>query len=95
MNYCQSLKWQGKKAALEKELKQFDMSTLSPIYLVAVPALKSDADSFYSNIENAIQVDNMKKDDFMQWPLVRELRQTPDYEDRIIAAFESVSKKGQ
>lgn len=95
VNYCQSLKWQGKKTELEKELKQFDVSTLSPIYLVAVSALKSDADSFYSNIENAIKVDNMKKDDFMQWPLFRELRQTPDYEDRIIAASESVSKKGQ
>lgn len=93
VNYCQSLKWQGKKDELEKELKKFDVSALSPKFALAVYALKSDPDGFYRNIENAIIVDKITKGNFMEWPLFRELRKDPAYEDKIDAAFASVSRK--
>jgi len=95
INYCQSLKWQNKKDDLEKDLEKFDTSTLSPKYILALCALKSDRHNFYKNIEGAIIVDEMKEDDFMEWPLFRELRKKPDYEERIKSAFISVSQKEQ
>ena len=93
INYCQSLKWQNKKDNLEKELVKFDTSTLSPKYRLALYALKSDKNNFYKSIEGAIIVDKMEEDDFMKWPLFRELRKEPKYEERIKSVFISVSQK--
>jgi hypothetical protein len=93
VNYCQSLKWQGKKDELEEELKKFDISALSPKFALALYALRSDRNSFYDSVKNAIIVDKMSEEDFMQWPLFRELRKDPDYEERIKAVFSSISEK--
>lgn len=87
INYCQSLKWQDKKNELEKELKKFDVSSLSPKYLLALAALKSNREGFYRNFEKAITVDEMKEIDFMEWPLFREIRKDADYEEKIKSAF--------
>jgi len=95
VNYCQSLKWQGKKNELEEELKKFDVSALSPKFALALYALRSDRYSFYRNIENAITVDKLAEKDFMEWPLFRELREDPNYEQIIKMAFASVSQKGK
>jgi hypothetical protein len=93
VNYCQSLKWQGKENELQEELKKFDISALSPKFALALYALRSDRDSFYRNVENAITVDKMSEEQFMEWPLFRELRQDPDYEARIKTVFRSISEK--
>jgi len=93
VNYCQSLKWQGKKGELDEELKKFDISALSPKFALALYALRSDRDSFYRNVENAIRVDKMSKEDFNKWPLFRELRKEPDYLTRIEKVFKSISEK--
>jgi hypothetical protein len=94
LNYCQSLKWQGKTNELEEELKKFDISALSPKFALALYALRSDRDSFYRNVENAVTVDKLPGEAFTKWPLFRELRQDPDYEARIKAVFKSISEKG-
>lgn len=95
INYCQSLKWQNKKDELEKELEKFDTSTLRPIYILALCALKSDKRNFYKNVERAIIVDELKKESFMEWPLFRELRKDPNYKKRIEAAFSSIPRKSE
>jgi hypothetical protein len=95
VNYCQSLKWQNKKDALEQELKEFDVSTLSPVYVLASCALRSDTENFYKNIEKAIIVDKVEKEYFVEWPLFRELRKDPDYEQKIDKAFISISQEEQ
>jgi hypothetical protein len=93
INYCQSLKWQNKKAEFAKEFAKYDISTLSPKYKLALYALKNDKNNFYKNVEGAITIDQMKKDDFMEWPLFRELRKDPDYEEKIKTTFISASQK--
>lgn len=95
INYYQSLKWQNKKDELERELGKFDISTLSPIYVLALCALRSDRDNFYKNVEKAIIVDGMEQESFMEWPLFRELREDPDYQKRIEAAFSSIPGKSE
>ena len=92
INYCQSLKWQGKNAALDAELNKFDESKLEPKFMVALSALKSDKDGFYENIEKAIAKDEISQDDFDNWPLFRELRQDVEYDERIEKAFSKKKK---
>lgn len=93
VNYCQSLKWQGKTTELEEELKRFDVSALSPKFALAVYALRSDRNSFYRNVKHSISVDKMQQTDFMEWPLFRELKKDRDYEARIRMVFRSISEK--
>ena len=93
VNYCQSLKWQGKKRELDEELKKFDISALSPKFVLAVYALRSDRDRFYDSVKNAVIVDKMSEEHFIEWPLFRELRKDPDYEERIKIIFKSISEK--
>jgi len=92
VNYCQSLKWQGKRNDLDEELKKFDVSALSPKFVLAVCALRSDHSGFYKNVANAITVDKMLEEHFSKWPLFRELRQDSDYEERIRTIFTSIQK---
>lgn len=93
VNYCQSLKWQNKDKELGEELQKFDVSVLSPKYLLAVAALKSDKDGFYENVEKAIEVDKMEEEDFMKWPLFRELRKDEEYKQKVTLALERVGGK--
>jgi len=93
INYCQSLKWQGKKEELERELKKFDLSSLRPIYILAIHALKSDRENFYGSIENAVKVDDMIETQLMEWPLFRELKKDKEYEARIKSVFSSMTEK--
>ena len=92
INYCQSLKWQGKNAELNAELNKFDESNLSPRFMVALSALKGDKDSFYENMEKAVAVEEMTEEDFRHWPLFRELRQDVEYDERIKKAFSKKNK---
>ncbi len=93
INYCQSLKWQNKKVTLAQELKKFDVSTLSPLYLLAIAALKSDRKSFYRHLKKAIIVhkDRLDRQAFTEWPLFREMRADPNYEDKIQKTLASVA----
>ena len=93
INYCQSLKWQNKKNELDKELERFDSSTLSPKYVLALAALKGDRESFYKNIEKAVTADKMEINDFMEWPLFRELRRDHSYVGKVKRIIRRLKKK--
>jgi hypothetical protein len=72
---------------LKDELNKFNLSTLSPKYALAFYTLKSDTENFYKNIEKSIKIDNMTKEDFMEWPLFREFRKDEDYKEKIDKIF--------
>jgi len=93
INHCQALKWQGKKGSLEKEIKKFDISSLSPIYKLALHTLRSDRKNFYKHLKDAVIVDGLNKDAINQWPLFREFRKDPNYEKRTKRILRLVSKK--
>ncbi|MFA5316120.1 MAG: hypothetical protein WC369_01695 [Dehalococcoidales bacterium] len=88
VNYCQSLKWQDKNEELAEQLNNFDVSALSPQFVLAFYALKSDRDGFYKNIEDAvIGSDGLPREAFTDWPLFREMRKDTDYTARVDSAF--------
>lgn len=95
VNYCQSLKWQGKNDELSKELEQFDPTSLRPIYLLAYYTLKSDIDNFFKYVKDAINVDNMGINSFFEWPLFREFRQNPNFMKTIKKSFRAAKRKGK
>ena len=61
INYCQSLKWQGKTEDLNVELKQYDKSNLSPLYLVALAVLENNNGELYKNLKNAVAIKENRK----------------------------------
>jgi len=93
INYCQSLKWSGNGEQLIKELEKFDITSLRPIYLVAYYALKSDIKSFYKRVPDAIMIDNMDLNKFLEWPLFREFRKDPNYHKTIRTLLRSSKRK--
>jgi hypothetical protein len=95
INYCQSLKWQNKKEMLKQELSKFDEATLSPIYKMAICALKSDKDGFYRWVDTAISVDKIEEESFFEWPLFKELREDNEYTEKIKATFERAAEKNK
>ncbi|MBA7481891.1 MAG: hypothetical protein GH158_01815 [Dehalococcoidia bacterium] len=95
INYCQSLKWQGKTEELNKELEKIDVSTLSPIYLLAIYALRSDKENFYRGIEKAVIIDELKESDLMLWPLFKEFRKDQEYEERVKSIFRLIQNKSR
>lgn len=88
INYCQSLKWQGRKAELREELSKFDESNLSPRFKVGLAALKNDKENFYKYSEQAVAINEIDEAAFHDWPLFRELRQDAEYEDKIKAIMQ-------
>jgi hypothetical protein len=92
INYCQSLKWQGKDKELKEELLKIDSSALSPKFVLSIAALKDNEDEFYKNIENAIRVNKLTKNDFKEWPLFKNFRKKENYLKRINEIFKKIEK---
>lgn len=89
VNYCQSLKWQNKDNALNKELKKFDTSGLATVFVLTVAALKSDIDTFYKNLDKAIADASIKEDDLYEWPIFREFREDANYKRNVERALKA------
>lgn len=87
INYCQCLKWMGRKKDLYAELKKFDKSGLSPMYLLALAALEDNKEEFYINVEKVAAIGELQREVFDEWPLFRDLRKNIDYSERISKAY--------
>jgi len=79
INYCLALKGQNKKDELEKEIKEIDISNLSPIYVVAYYALMDDKVNTLKHLKNAKIVDDLKWEFVQEWPLFEGLRKDNDF----------------
>jgi len=66
---------------LTEELKKFDIEALSPLYKTAHCALTSDIEGFFVSVENAVKVDKVTETAFAEWPVFRELRNHPGFEE--------------
>lgn len=87
MNYCLALKGQGKKEELEKEIKQIDISNLSPIFVVAFHALQDDKINTLKHLQNAKTVDKLEWSFIEEWPLFEGLRKDKDFMDKAAKIF--------
>lgn len=93
INYCQTLKWQNKTTLLKDKLKGIDTSMLDMSFIVAIDALKSDEESFYKHLKEAIILKKISKNDIFEWPLFREFRMNNNYARRVGAIYGNIKKK--
>jgi hypothetical protein len=87
INYCLALKGQGKKDELEKEIKQIDISNLSPIFVVAFHALQDDKTNTLKHLQNAKTVDKLEWSYVEEWPLFEGLRKDKEFMEKARKIF--------
>ncbi len=87
MNYCLALKGQGKIEELEKEIKQIDISNLSPIFIVAYHALQNNKTNTLKHLQNAKIVDKLEWSFIETWPLFEGLRNDKDFMEKAKKVF--------
>ncbi len=93
MNYCLALKGQGKKEELEKEIKQIDISNLSPIFVVAFHALQDDKINTLKHLQNAKTVDKLEWSFIEEWPLFEGLRKDKIFMDKAAKIYRVTTRK--
>lgn len=88
--YCESLKQQGRKEELNKELENINEEGLSPMFMATICALKDDKDSFYKYVKKVAEMGKIRKDVFYapyDWPVFNNFRKDKDYKDNVEKAF--------
>ncbi len=74
VNDCIALKRLKKNDDLAKKLKVFRTSSLSPIFKIAKHLLKNEHEQTIPLIKQAIIVDELRLENFLEWPLFEDMR---------------------
>ena len=74
LNYWQSLKWAGRWADAESEVKDADFSAKSLRFQVPRLALLGDVEEFLPLAQKALETQELAPDEFRDWPIFKELR---------------------
>jgi hypothetical protein len=91
--YGESLKQQGRKEELKKELENINEEGLSPMVMAALCALKDDKDGFYKYVKKVAKMGKTRKEVFYDpydWPVFNDFRKDKDYKDKVEKAFSSI-----
>ena len=83
VNYCLSLKNQGKQEELQAEIDKIDISNLSPIYILAFHSIQDNCEDALKYVRHSKSVDNLEFDDVMEWPLFEGLRKNPEFVEKV------------
>lgn len=83
INYCLSLKNQGKEKELSNEIEKIDISNLSPIYILAYHALQDDCEEALKYVRHSKSVDKLEFDSVMEWPLFEGLRKNEKFIEKV------------
>jgi hypothetical protein len=95
MNYCLALKGQGKSDEFQKEIKQIDISNLSPIYVVAYHAIQNDKINTLKHLQNAKKVDKLEWISIENWPLFEGLRKDKEFIEKARKIFKPSTVKNK
>lgn len=87
-NYAQLNCWLCKKRQgfdddLKKELKKIDFSDKSSVLQLALFSIKDEKDKFFEKIGAAINSDELKVNQFLEFPIFDEMRDTDEYKEFI------------
>jgi hypothetical protein len=83
VNYCLSLKNQGKSKELKQEIEKIDISNLSPIYILAFHALQDNCVDALKYVRHAKSVDKLEFDSVMEWPIFEGLRKNEVFVEKV------------
>lgn len=92
MNYWQSMKWSGEYDKIKDEIIKQDFSDKQELFQLCLFAIKDEYEQFFkllpSLIPNTLDIDSIKT-----WPIFREIRTRPEYDDFIERSEESTPTK--
>jgi len=79
INYWQCMKWNGEYEEIKTEMENADFSAYSGKFQLALAALKSDKDAFFSILDSIVPSE-IQVEDVLEWPLFREMRGYPEFD---------------
>jgi len=88
INNCIALKRLKKKEILTNKLKGIRTSSMSPIFKIAKHLLKNEHKETIPLIKQAIIVDDLLFDNFLEWPLFEDIRDDEKFGDLVENEFE-------
>jgi hypothetical protein len=89
INNCIALKRLDKKVILNNKLKGIRTGSMSPIFKIAKHLLKNEHKEAIPLIKQSIIVDELKFDDFLEWPLFEDIRIDKKYKELVEKEFET------
>jgi hypothetical protein len=89
INNCIALKRLDKKVILNNKLKGIRTGSMSPIFKIAKHLLKNEHKEAVPLIKQSIIVDELKFDNFWEWPLFEDIRMDKKYKELVEKEFET------
>lgn len=80
LNYWLCQKREGKIKEVEKEINNADFSDKSLRYQMGLWGLREDKERFFYNLENAIKTNELSLENILEFPILKELRETEEFE---------------
>jgi hypothetical protein len=77
-NYCIALKRIEELKKLDKKLEELRVGSMSPIFKIAKHILNDENELAITLIKQSIIVDELKLEDYLEWPIFEELRNDKD-----------------
>lgn len=81
INYWQAKKWQDDFVSIRKEIEQSDFSAKDTLYILAKHVLLDEYDKAFLLIPDLLKSEKLSFSDLSEWPLFKELRESPRYID--------------
>jgi hypothetical protein len=81
MNYWQCLKWQGRFAEIEKDVRSYDCSAKEAKFRVAKAALLDSEDEFFESAKEVIEREEITEEDLKNWPIFRKMRKLERFKE--------------
>ena len=89
-NHCIALKRIDEKKVLEKKLNELRVGSMSPIFKIAKHILSDEHKIAISLFKHSIVVDDLKIDDYLEWPVFEEIRTDNDLNISAIEQFKEI-----
>ena len=86
-NYCIALKRKEEIKKLDKKLEEIRVGTMSPIFKIAKHILINENETAISLLKQSIVVDEIKLEDYLEWPIFEELRKDQNLNLKAIEQF--------
>ena len=89
INYAIALK-RTNNSKLNEVLKSIKIGTATPIFKVAHKILSNDFDNIESEIRKAIVLEELSKEQYLEWPIFEEIRNMNIIDKKILKLFDEI-----
>lgn len=87
INTAQAYKWAGNRSACDRVLQDIDLPSASPVVRLGVCVLSDRFSEATALVEEIGDCEDMKPEYYRDWPLFKELRETPQFRTSFAHVF--------